>query len=419
MTPCYVEQLQRLYRINQFSGMKLGLKNIECLCAAFNFPEKKFRSIHVAGTNGKGSVTTKIASALQLQGLRVGLYTSPHIATFRERIRINGEMISEISVVQLLNDLFNIIDNERIPATLFEMTTTLAFLYFANEQIDIAVIETGLGGRLDSTNIITPELAAITSISLEHTEILGDTLEAITIEKAGIIKPGCPVVIGPRVPLHVISPIAKAKEALCKQVSGNFIDYDAENSAIARCCLELLSVPETYISRGIGILPPCRMEQLPLSHLDKQLRPQAIILDVAHNPDGLSQLFMAIQQRYPGHPLRIVCGLSSNKDIQGCASVLKEHGSSFHCIGAKNIRALPPKELLTALHAAGIDHDKLHLGTSLEESLSLALPAAAKGKEILVICGTFFIMANVRRYFGIIEPFDPVELIDHSSQTKF
>ncbi|MBR4432788.1 MAG: bifunctional folylpolyglutamate synthase/dihydrofolate synthase [Paludibacteraceae bacterium] len=179
------------------SAYKPGLDNVLALMEQFGNPHTKFRSIHVAGTNGKGSTSHLIAAVLQAAGYKVGLYTSPHLVDFRERIRINGQMIPEERVVAFVEQIKNPKSkNNNLQSSFFELTTALAFSYFAEQQVDIAVVEVGLGGRLDATNIITPLLSVITNIGLDHTEFLGHTLKDIAREKAGIIKPGVPCVIG-------------------------------------------------------------------------------------------------------------------------------------------------------------------------------------------------------------------------------
>lgn len=411
----YAQLIKKLFEVNLHAGVKLGLNNMLELCKEFNHPEQQFSSVHIAGTNGKGSVSTKIAAALQLQGKRIGLFTSPHITSFRERIRINNEMIPEAAVLRVLTKIFNFLDVNHIKATFFEITTLLAFLYFAEQKIEYAVLETGLGGRLDSTNVITPILTAITSISLEHTEILGSSIEAIAIEKAGIIKNQCPIVIGPTVPFSIIAPIAKAKDCLLEQVNGNFLDFDQENRAIARRCLESLNVPAKEIEQGVKALPSCRIEHVSLTDRIMKLAPEAVILDVAHNPDGLKRLFTTLCNRFPGRKFRIVCGLSKDKDVKNCATLLGHFGSAFHCIAANHPRALPAESLFKAFQQAGIAPVNLHLNTTISESLTLALEAAAKSKEIVVICGSFFIMAEVRQFFGFEEPLDLLELNEQSS----
>ncbi|HSZ34857.1 MAG TPA: Mur ligase family protein, partial [Puia sp.] len=176
------------------AAYKSDLTNIQTLCSHLGNPEQKFKSIHVAGTNGKGSTSHMLAAILQKAGYKTGLYTSPHLHDFRERIRINGHMIPEKNVVLFTSGIQHLI--ESIEPSFFEITVAMAFDWFAKEQVDIAIVETGLGGRLDSTNIIVPEISVITNISYDHMDLLGDTLQKIAFEKAGIIKPGIPVVIG-------------------------------------------------------------------------------------------------------------------------------------------------------------------------------------------------------------------------------
>ena len=186
-------RLPMFHRIGA-AAYKADLKNTLALMEFLNHPEKKFRGIHVAGTNGKGSCSHTLASIFQSAGYKTGLYTSPHLKDFRERIRINGEMISEEEVISFTKHTKSFI--EKVEPSFFEITVGMCFDYFAKQKVDVAVIETGLGGRLDSTNVIMPELSCITNISLDHTNLLGDTLEKIASEKAGIIKKNVPVVIG-------------------------------------------------------------------------------------------------------------------------------------------------------------------------------------------------------------------------------
>lgn len=356
--------INRLFAIG--NTMKLGLENSIRLSEVQGHPHQKFRSIHVAGTNGKGSVCTKIAKALECAGYRVGLYTSPHITTFRERICINGEMISEETAVSILKRLFSY----NINASCFELLTALAFEYFSQKNVDFAVIETGLGGRLDSTNIITPVLSIITSIALDHTEILGDDIEAIAKEKAGIIKPNVPVIIGPTVPEHIIQAFT----------SNYKCTIEDDNNAIARDGLEKLGIKKDAIQAGLKEQPPCRYET-PIP---------GVILDVAHNPAALERLFAKVKQDYPGRLLHIVLGLSQNKDISSCLQVIKEHAHKVHLMDANHERTIP---------VAQLEKECLNIGLStictkpLEESISSAL----KHHHIVIVCGTFFIMDTAKK----------------------
>lgn len=406
----YAALLESLYAIHSHGSTKYKLDTMRKLCALFDSPEKKFSSIHIAGTNGKGSVTTKIAKALEHSGLKIGLYTSPHISCFRERIRLNGQMISEEETAELLSKIFEMTEKYRIQVSFFEITTLLAFCYYAAQKVDIAVIETGLGGRLDSTNIITPMLSVITSISLDHTSILGTTIDEIAKEKAGIIKARVPVVIGPRVPVAEISPIAERMQAQVHRVEGFFQTFDEENNAIAKKSLETLGIASESIAKGCMALPPCRLEKIILPEKAKGEQPLAIILDVAHNPDGLQSLFFAIKQSYPNACVRIVCGLSHNKEIAACVSLLKENGCAFHLVQANSSRALSQELLYQEFIHQGISSDTLFTAESIEQSMQQALNLAALHQEIVVVCGSFFIMAQIRAFLGIVEPSDPFEL---------
>jgi dihydrofolate synthase/folylpolyglutamate synthase len=403
----YTELLQRLFHINLFGGIKLGLENCHHLSRVLNSPYQHFHSIHVAGTNGKGSVTTKIAKALELAGYRTGLYTSPHISTFRERIQVNGQMISEDAVVRHLSFLFDIAEMKKISATFFEITTFLAFLYFLEQKVDVAIIETGLGGRLDATNVITPLLSVITSISLDHTETLGKRIEDITREKGGIIKPNVPILIGPCVSEDIIRNIANSKNASLYLVKGTFPSYDIENQAIARASLKLLSnsfsVTSSHIEAGMLVRPPCRLEILTNFSTP-------VILDVGHNPNGLQRLFETIRQKYPDQPLRIVFGLSKSKDIDACLNVLSTQANAFHLVEAVNGRGASVESLKAKMLAQGISEKNIFQSVSIEETVQNSLKKAEANNEIVVICGTFFIMSAARRALGICEPIDSIDM---------
>lgn len=396
MTQSYSKLLDRLLHVNMHSGMKLGLQNSERLNELLDDPIGKFPSVHVAGSNGKGSVCTKIAKAYELRGSRAGLYMSPHIATWRERIKINGVMISEEDAARLLTQIFDLVDKNDIPATYFEITTLLAFVYFAEQKVDMAVIETGLGGRLDATNILTPRLSIITSISLDHTEILGNTLDAIAKEKAGIIKPNVPVVIGPRVP-HIVDVIAEERHSPIYRVDGEFEDYLSENNAVAAVAMSVLNIPTSTATKALLALPPCRLEFLP----DRQ-----VIMDVAHNPDGLQKLFAAIQNRYPGRRIRCITGLSKDKDIDTCLRVIDAHVNHIHLVQATNGRGTPCLTLEQILWSLGRNTTTVKAEPSIKAAVEHALAKAAAHDELVVICGSFFIMHEAREALGISEPND-------------
>lgn len=412
----YEQLLQRLFSVNLHGGMKLGLNNSLRLNQALDYPIKKFPAIHVAGTNGKGSVVTKIAAAQQAMGKRVGLYTSPHIACFRERIRINGVMIPEDKTKKHLLRLFELTEQLQIPATFFEITTLLAFAYFAEEEIDVAVIETGLGGRLDATNIVQPILTIITSISFDHTETLGNTIEEIAREKAGIIKPGIPIIVGPRALNDSIQEIASLHASpYIKVADSEFNHFQMENDAIAAIALRHLEIPEHAIQEGLKATPPCRIE----IYLPEQLAdvfpniplPKAVILDVAHNPDGIMHLISILQQKYPQSSIRFIAGLSKSKDISSCLKLLSHAASFIHLVEASSDRAAPVTYLFKELMNQGFPKNAMVCESSIPLAIHHAISAAGQqANEIIVVCGTFFIMAAARAALGIIEPNDSLLL---------
>lgn len=408
MISSYRALLHRLFQVNLLSGMKLGLQNALDLQRYLDFPDKKFLTIHVAGTNGKGSVATKIAYTLQLAGYRVGLYTSPHLACFRERIRINGKMISEKAVEFYLNFLFELVEKKQLKATFFELTTFLAFNYFAAEQVDIAVIETGLGGRLDATNVITPCLCVITSISLDHTDLLGFSKEQIAKEKGGIIKPCVPIITGPSVPEAVIAEMAKNQNApyLPLKIPSSFC-FEKENCQIAQAALLLIkkrfNLTNSCIKKGVTEgKQPCRFE------IFKE--DSSIILDVAHNPDGLAHLFQAIESYAPHRPLRLLFGLSKNKDIKGCLNLMAAYGQDFYVVQASNGRGVPVQKLMEQLQQLGVNSSCLQGFSSVTQAVQQARHEAKKKDQLLVICGSFFIMAEVRQALGYQEERDFLDL---------
>ncbi len=418
----YKSILNDIYLINQNAGMRLGLENIQRLADAFGNPEQSYPAICIAGTNGKGSVTTKIASTLTLSGYKVGLYTSPHISSFRERIRINGKEISEEEVAELLQRILQVSRERRIEATFFEYVTMLAFLFFAQEKVDVCVLETGLGGRLDATNISRSILSVITSISFDHMALLGHTIEAITKEKAGIIKRHVPVVIGPNVPSEYIVPVAQAFSSQLFKVEMDAKDVEQENCAVAKKAIEVISnsftVSEASLEQGLKALPPCRFETVEAKQLIKRFGnqiPKATILDVGHNPDAMVKLRLRIQNSYGNVPVYVVYGASKDKDISSCLEEIMKCASAVYFVQAEHPRAQTVNEL-EAIAKEWASQVVLHLCKTVEEGVEKAFSAAAKEGEgegkgaLLVICGSFFIMPQTRRYLGFDEPSDGLNL---------
>lgn len=354
----YSEVLQKL-----FSCPGRGSKTFEAaqkLDKMLGEPHRAFRSVHVAGTNGKGSVATKIAGALQSDGYRVGLYTSPHISSVRERIRVNGEMIPEEAVLKYLPSLFNMIEED---LSFFDLLTSLSFIFFKASHIDWAVVEVGLGGRFDATNVIDSSLGVITSIGYDHMAILGSTLEKIAKEKAGIVREGVPFIVGPSA--APFFPFADAVATPLKSF------YDEENCAIARAALKYLGVSDGSIEKGLQQRPKCRFERI-----------GDVILDVAHNPDGFQKLIEALQIHFPGEKFHFIVGFSKEKQWALCVDLIRPFAETIHFVG---------------LHPRLIFFGK----ETLQEALAIHSPCKK------VVCGSFYLMSEARALLGIEEPCDP------------
>ncbi|MCB1136826.1 MAG: hypothetical protein KDK78_11205 [Chlamydiia bacterium] len=352
-----------MYDRNLQVGVKLGLERMESILRALGQPQLSYPTVHVAGTNGKGTMTWQLAKAYQAKGKRVGLFSSPHISTFRERIRVNDTLISEAEVEALLPEVMAAGQD----ASFFELATALAFLHFQRQEVDVAVIETGLGGRLDATNVLDPVLSIITSISYDHCEILGSTLEAIAVEKAGIIKPGRPVLYDESAP-DVIRRIAEQR--------GSPV-YTARDLYPKACELLQLS-PEA----GAASFPPCRFELC--LYQGKQ-----VLMDVAHNEAAFERLARNLQERFPGKTIRAFVARSKGKDL------------------GQGLEAL--RSVVTELHF--LNHSHPRLTSAIDGAWTLEQVFEEKwDAELTVFCGSFFIMADLRRHLGIEEPRDAMEL---------
>lgn len=363
------------------AAYKEGLENIEALMDILDHPERKFKAVHIAGTNGKGSVAHLLASYFQERGCKTGLFTSPHLVDFRERIRLNGQMISEEAVLAFFDKFKTQFD--QLEPSFFEMTTALAFYYFAEQKVDVAVIEVGLGGRLDATNVLSPLLSVITNISLEHTQMLGDSIAKIAAEKAGIIKAKTPVVIGEFNPesFPVFEDIANQKDAplfLAEDnysFNGDFNDLSVTD-VLGNTLYEHLQMPlqgeyqlknlKTFLqaTEVIEELWPAEKDVVPqairnvVSNTGFQGRWQVLrrepltICDVGHNPGGLSLTMKQLAQ-YPCRQLRMVFGMVSDKDIDKAVSLLPQDALYYVC-QAKIERALPATDLAERMRQHGL-----------------------------------------------------------------
>lgn len=401
---------------------KADLKNTLALCNFLGNPQNKIKTIHIAGTNGKGSVSHILAAIFQENGYKTGLYTSPHLKDFRERIKINGVMITESFIIDFVEETKAI--SEEIKPSFFELTFVMALDYFAKEKVDIAVIETGLGGRLDSTNVITPLLSIITNISFDHKDILGDTLAKIAFEKAGIIKPGIPVVIGESIPETKIVFKNKAKEtnSLLQFAEDKygiaFSEYDLKHLDIEvlkkktqeknnyrldlnglyqqKNILTVLAAVE--LLKNNFSLKEAKIKEA-LSHVKKLTglhgrwevihENPIVVLDVAHNEDGIRQLMKQLHQsKYKN--LHIVFGMVKDKDPEKVLNQLPTT-ATYYFTKASIPRALPENELTGIAKQYGLT-GRSYL--TVPNALKTALINASE-EDMIVVCGSVFVVAEV------------------------
>ncbi|WP_315085780.1 folylpolyglutamate synthase/dihydrofolate synthase family protein [Bacteroides heparinolyticus] len=385
------------------SAYKEGLENTLALDEHFGHPHRKFRTIHVAGTNGKGSCSHTIAAILQEAGYSVGLYTSPHLVDFRERIRVNGQPIPEEYVIRFVEEERCFF--EPLHPSFFELTTAMAFRYFADAKIDVAVIEVGLGGRLDCTNIIHPDLCIITNISLDHTQFLGNTLPQIAREKAGIIKSGIPVVIGETTPEtkavfqkragEVNAPIYFAEENGREDYPGIEYElkgfYQKKNSRTILTALPLLKeagyrLDEQSVRRGFAHVT--ELTGL-MGRWQKLQDYPTLICDTGHNVGGITYIVEQLKQQ-AFHNLHIIIGMVNDKDIQGVLALLPED-AIYYFTQASVKRALPANDLQKLAESAGLK------GNCYPDVPSAVRAAQEKSlpEDFIFVGGSSFIVADL------------------------
>jgi len=405
------------------AAFKADLTNTIALCEALGNPQKKFKSIHVAGTNGKGSTSHMLASILQTAGYKTGLYTSPHLKDFRERIRVAGDVITEDFVVDFVDRIKPLV--QLLEPSFFEITVAMAFDYFVQEQVDIAVIEVGLGGRLDSTNIITPELSVITNIGWDHMNMLGNTLEAIAYEKAGIVKPGVPVVVGEVIPATkpvFIEKALKENAALSIATDQLFVSaweektYSLQVTVVNKkndehTVYELDLQGIYQIKNILTVLESVKIMQQRgwkinetdikngLQHTKKRTglhgrwdiiqRDPLLVLDVGHNEDGVKQI--AEQVEITDHEnLHIVIGLVKDKEVDKVLSLLPRQ-AIYYFTKAQIPRALPEDQLAAKGLAIGLSGNHY---ADVNTALKTALVNARK-KDLILVCGSVFVVGEV------------------------
>lgn len=409
----YEQALQYINSRLRF-GIKPGLSRMIDMLERLGNPHKKLKFVHVAGTNGKGSTSTMIASALTCSGKRTGLYTSPYICDFRERMQINGEMISREELAEYTEKVSALLDDDEL-MTEFELITCIAFLWFASHECDVVVLEVGLGGRFDATNVIdSPLCSVIMRIDLDHTAILGDTVAQIASEKAGIIKKGCPVVMYPDQPEEAAAVIKqKAKELGCRliipeincvktgeqSVFGTKVSYDnidyvlplpgphqVINSITAVEVLRTLGTKAEHISEGIAkAYIPARFELVS--------REPLVIIDGAHNPNGAAALANAIDTLLPDRRIIAVLGVLADKDYSVELTMLGSRFAKIFTADGYNPRALSADELCTLAS----EYTEAQACGSPEEAFDAAL-AEHCPNDVIIVCGSLYLAGYLRSY---------------------
>ena len=425
----YQETIDYLYAL-QKQGVKLELANTAALMKIMGDPHRKFRSVHIAGTNGKGSTSAFIAGMLQAAGYRVGLYTSPHLVSFTERIRINGKNISEKKVVELAGRVRNgyqgpqaTSETAALNPTFFEVTTAIAFSYFAEEGVDIAVVEVGMGGRLDSTNVIAPLVSVITNIDMEHTEFLGGTLELIAAEKAGIIKQGVPVVTGAAQPavLRLIQKQAEAARSRLHVLGRDFsseqirpgrrqqFDYRGIRESFAGLTISLLgpyqvtnatlALAAVECLRGSGMAVPEQSVRAGLEQaywpgrLERVAERPDIYLDGAHNPASARMLAAAIGELKHGYnKLVLVIGILGDKDVKGIIDEIVPLADSVIVTRPEYGRAMDVGALAAEVRT-------LHQAAETAGTMAIAIEKAkekAGPDDLILFAGSLYVVGEAR-----------------------
>ncbi len=403
----------------RYKGEKNGLANMRALLARLGNPQDKLRMVHVAGTNGKGSTCAMLERMLRQCGLKTGLYTSPYLMRYHERMRVNGAPIGDEALVRLASLVraeAEALVAEGVRPTTFELGTALCLLWFCEEQVDIAVIEVGLGGRLDPTNVIMPEVCLIAAIGMDHTKVLGDTLTAIAREKAGIIKDGIPVAVQDQPDPAVRAVFHEAAHAhgsllidlhehpasiLEERPDGYRFDFDGHTAEIHLCgrhqvanaCLALSGI-RLLRSRGWDLPEDAVREGMRLAQWPGRLEWLApnLLIDGAHNPHGAAALTAYVKKFLSGRRIVLCVGMMKDKDAASCAGLYKEIADEVVCTQVDYPRAMPAGELAKLYLDEGVR------ATAVEnrfEALSRALELAGED-GVAIVCGSLYLVGDIR-----------------------
>lgn len=385
------------------AAYKANLDNTYALDQMFKHPHRAFRSIHVGGTNGKGSSSHMLASVLQEAGYKVGLYTSPHLIDFRERIRVNGEMITPEAIMQFVHEYQQRNQDVQVSPSFFELTVIMAFQYFKDQQVDVAIVEVGLGGLLDSTNIITPELALITNVSLDHTNLLGNTVEDIAHEKAGIIKTGIPTVVSEsnadynsvfnskaekeQSPIYFADTCALPFAQYELDLKGG---YQQKNVQGVLKAIELLQagdwrIAEEHIRRGLASV---RLNTKLRGRWEVVQENPLVVCDTGHNVGGIEQVVRQLKQTCKGE-LWIVIGMVNDKDQKKVLELLPRH-AHYIFTQASMERAMSAKDLAAIAASVGLTGEII---PQVKEAVNHAI-SKAKGEDLIYVGGSTFVVGD-------------------------
>ncbi|MCX8118346.1 MAG: bifunctional folylpolyglutamate synthase/dihydrofolate synthase [Desulfobacterota bacterium] len=419
----YQRSLNYLFGLEKY-GMIFGLKKIEAILEAVGNPHHDLQAIHIGGTNGKGSTAVMTASILQKEGYRVGLYTSPHLLRFTERIQIDGKEIEPEKVVELTEFLRERIEAAGVspPFTFFDFTTALALLYFREKMVDLAVLEVGLGGRLDSTNVVDPLVSVITNIGKDHEDVLGKGIMKIAAEKAGIIKKGRPLITAATQPgvIGLFAKICREKKAPFFQVGKEFrfvssgertFHYEGLHRKLWNLSLNLygphqlvnattaIGTAEVLDDLGYRISNDAIVEGLKTAHWPGRLEliqsMPRVLLDGAHNPEGALSLRAALERDFSYHRLILLIGIMKDKDIPGILRPLAPLADHIIFTRPKVERAAPPEDLLKA---AGRNGKKAEVVEDLKKAIDRALSLTGED-DLLCITGSLYTVGEARSYF--------------------
>ena len=416
----YEETLEWLYALEAARGMDFKLERVERALTNLGDPQRSFRSIHVGGTNGKGSVAATADAILRAAGHRTGLYTSPHLVRFTERIRVAGDEVSEDQVVTLTDEIRRAATDRGIDLTFFELTTVLSFLHFARSSVDVAVVEVGLGGRLDATNVIDAEVAVITSIGMDHEDFLGNTIESIAAEKAGILKPGRTAVIGrlPATAMEIVDATATHRQTSLQRIDHDFRleggggpgcfdglgriihgirptlrgPYQWDNTAVAIAAVLALD-PQAPV-RDEAIRQGCVQTRCP-GRLDVVSETPRVILDCAHNPDGMRALIQGLESIVVGGRIHLLFAVMRDKRWQEMVDLIGPRVSTATITSVMPPRGESPDRVASAMAR--------HVAVDIEEDPIAALEAVirrARPEDTVLVTGSLFLVGTVYPCFG-------------------